>query len=649
MYRKRGGSLEQELVMSSPISTGTSADPYPFSNYNGHNQLKFPSEGCITRVPFSSLSAFLFCLGGILLFKAMIMWAFNATIEQIRRSLGITQLPWLDKFQLLLIIACIAMFVISAAFLLIGILSTGQTREHIFRQMPRSRRGGRIFCILAICLASLLNLLWIIILALTAIMCFIYSIFSVLCTNIGGNTSTTRSCLDFNSFKPLFFSSDDNRSLQFCEGQLQQFCALTNTVVIWYFVGLFGALIICFGLLQFIASNSANYAHIGNEARYDELLAILNSEMACENYHCRKPHKFPSQENDRSRPSYNTADYYSQKFDYNLQQFPHENYRNDVNYSTAPPVKPRLKPRQQNQNIGHSTKRHSYQSSLNGSNNWLNGTNDQKWKEEFRPKSKVEKLAERQQWILSFNHNDFDNRRLQNDDDDQVYAEGVNKKLKRKTAKAEMEELFKDLDGEEFEEEEDLTDFCDKYNEDGADNEGGDNVSVQSSDYDINQDGNSSKNLESLYDNENERLASDDDVPPEEFSSNLHGNTKVDEQISKTKFQNENSHRKKASKKKRDAIKQKKLMETDNGVYRVQKGVTQFEIVSLDKRNATNTDNESETDEEDEGSLMCSSSFIPLDDNNKINKNRKVLAPPNIGFREQLLRISTANKRKKRR
>nr|CAD2205619.1 unnamed protein product [Meloidogyne enterolobii] len=105
--------------------------------------------------------------------------------------------------------------------------------------------------------------------------------------------------------------------------------------------------------------------------------------MACENYHCRKPHKFPSQENDRSRPSYNTADYYSQKFDYNLQQFPHENYRNDVNYSTAPPVKPRLKPRQQNQNIGHSTKRHSYQSSLNGSNNWLNGTNDQKWKEEL--------------------------------------------------------------------------------------------------------------------------------------------------------------------------------------------------------------------------------------------------------------------------
>ncbi|CAK5041571.1 unnamed protein product [Meloidogyne enterolobii] len=183
-----------------------------------------------------------------------------------------------------------------------------------------------------------------------------------------------------------------------------------------------------------------------------------------------------------------------------------------------------------------------------------------------RPKSKAEKLAERQQWMLSFNHNDFDNRQVQNDEDD----ESVNKKLKRKTAKAEMEELFKDLDGEDLEDEEEVADFCDQNNEDGVDNEGDDNLSVQSSEDDINQDGHSSKNLDSL--NENERLASDDDVPPEEFSSNIHENTNVDEQISKKKSQNENPHRKKASKKKRDAIKQKKLMETDDGVYRVQKG-----------------------------------------------------------------------------
>ena len=96
---------------------------------------------------------------------------------------------------------------------------------------------------------------------------------------------------------------------------------------------------------------------------------------------------------------------------------------------------------------------------------------------------------------MSFNHNDFDNRQVQNDEDDEIDTRRVNKKLKRKTAKAEMEELFKDLDGEELEEEEELADFCDQNNKDGADNEGDDNLLVQSSDYDINQDGHSSKNL----------------------------------------------------------------------------------------------------------------------------------------------------------
>lgn len=103
MYRKRGGSLEQELVLPSPSSMQTSADPNPNLTYD-YRQFNFQSGGCITRVPFSSLSAFLCCLCGVLLFNAMIMWAFNATIEQIRRSFGIIQLPWLDKVCLLILI-----------------------------------------------------------------------------------------------------------------------------------------------------------------------------------------------------------------------------------------------------------------------------------------------------------------------------------------------------------------------------------------------------------------------------------------------------------------------------------------------------------------------------------------------------------------
>jgi hypothetical protein len=66
----------------------------------------------------------------------------------------------------------------------------------------------------------------------------------------------------------------------------------------------------------------------------------------------------------------------------------------------------------------------------------------------------------------------------------------------------------------------------------------------------------------------------------------------------------------------------------------------------LDKRYINDANNdEGSTDDEDEGSLMCSSS-LPLDKHEN-NGKRKVLASANIGFREQLLRISTASKRKK--
>jgi hypothetical protein len=51
------------------------------------------------------------------------------------------------------------MFLVVLAFLLIGILSTGKTRKKLFK-LEQARRGGRISCMLAICLASFLHLLW---------------------------------------------------------------------------------------------------------------------------------------------------------------------------------------------------------------------------------------------------------------------------------------------------------------------------------------------------------------------------------------------------------------------------------------------------------------------------------------------------------
>lgn len=63
-----------------------------------------------------------------------------------------------------------------------------------------------------------------------------------------------------------------------CGGNVQQFCALTSTVFIWYLVGFFGSAIVCLGLVQFMASSAANYAHLNQETRHCELEEVLYAE-----------------------------------------------------------------------------------------------------------------------------------------------------------------------------------------------------------------------------------------------------------------------------------------------------------------------------------------------------------------------------------
>lgn len=390
MHRKRGDSLEQGLVMPSPLSSRTTDSrqqqqaaiiipPPPMP-------MAFPSDGCISRVPYSSLAAFLFCLFGVILFTTMMVWAFNASVEQIRRATYMTDLPWLDKVQLLFIVSALAMIVIVLAFLLIGLLSTGPTRENVF-QRQQARRGGRISSVVAICLATALNIIWMLILALTAILCFVYIIFSALCSNV--KTKDGHSCLNFAVFKSLLPTNND-ASLEFCDGQLQQFCAVTNTVVIWYIVGALGSLLICIGLVQFIATNAANYAHIGNEARYSELREVMYAEMTGNSFGCyplgQLGHDRIEPISTRRRSWHDKQPINGHYMDYSSKQFGDQQFDNRAqDFHMASQQKHRQSSSKQQQQkpallrdkkstgaVLGNHRRHSYQNSLSGSNNWLN-------------------------------------------------------------------------------------------------------------------------------------------------------------------------------------------------------------------------------------------------------------------------------------
>jgi hypothetical protein len=244
--------------------------------------------------------------------------------------------------QLLFIIIAVLMVSLAVGLLCVGALSTGSTREEVYKRLS-ARKGGRIICIVVIVLAYAINILWMLALAATAILSFIYYIFSGLCSSLTSYSESN--CLDFRLFQPLFKDITD-APLIFCGGNAQQFCALTNTVVTWYIVGFIGSLIVCLGLIQFIASNAANYAHLRSQNRYVELQQIVYAETA--------PNDIVG------TPTYPTPSFA---------------YNGTKKYPLAPPPQSfnQAYPMDSRHASGTvNARRNSYHNSIHGSSHWLN-------------------------------------------------------------------------------------------------------------------------------------------------------------------------------------------------------------------------------------------------------------------------------------
>uniref|UniRef100_A0AC34QQ47 Tetraspanin n=1 Tax=Panagrolaimus sp. JU765 TaxID=591449 RepID=A0AC34QQ47_9BILA len=311
-------------------------------------------DGCLSRIPYSSVMAFVMCIVGVIMFAIMMIWSFNASVEQARRALDITNIPWLERVHLMFIIVAILMVIISVFLLIIGFLSTGSTREEVYKRAD-SRRGGRVICVLAMIFSYLLNILWMFMLSITAILSFVYYIFSDLCRHLHGYSEGN--CLDFSVFRPLF-QDVSHSDLKLCGGNAQEFCALTNTVFSWNIVGFVGAFIICLGLVQFLASNASNYAHVSNEQRYIELKEVLYLDNNLQEYPQPIQQKYyPSKRSWPSPPNIPPPMPRKQK--------PMDEFKRSRNHQN-----PQI--RGQSNQMTNSTRRNSYQNSIHGSNPWLN-------------------------------------------------------------------------------------------------------------------------------------------------------------------------------------------------------------------------------------------------------------------------------------
>lgn len=103
MFKK--SSMENGLITPPNFSTtrfggySTSMPPNSFKAMTRQTD----KGACLSRIPHSSLMAFVMCFIGVILFSIMMVWSFNASVEQARRALNISDIPWLDKVIFLIL------------------------------------------------------------------------------------------------------------------------------------------------------------------------------------------------------------------------------------------------------------------------------------------------------------------------------------------------------------------------------------------------------------------------------------------------------------------------------------------------------------------------------------------------------------------
>ncbi|CAG9536545.1 unnamed protein product [Cercopithifilaria johnstoni] len=243
-----------------------------FQHHNGKQTYCEVGDKCLSRVPYASIIATSMCGIGVILFTLVMTWAFNASVEQVRRMLNVENIPWLAKLQVLFVCVAVLMAIAALILLVIAAMSTGSTRKELYRGV-RGRMGGKLANAFALITAYLLNMCWLVCFAIVVVLCFVYYIFTFLCSSISFNDSD---CLDFSLFQP-FIQQISKNSLKLCGGDVQQFCALSWSAFAWYLVSLISCLIVIKGLEHFMICSAANYAHISSGLKYLELRELLLS------------------------------------------------------------------------------------------------------------------------------------------------------------------------------------------------------------------------------------------------------------------------------------------------------------------------------------------------------------------------------------
>ncbi|XP_063696161.1 neuronal membrane glycoprotein M6-a isoform X2 [Culicoides brevitarsis] len=232
-------------------------------------------QSCVTRIPYATLIATVMCLIGVGIFCGTMYRGTSLTIIMFDTVFRL-RLAWIDAIQIIFVIVGASMAALGFMILFVGCLATGATRHKVYRAWG-SRVGGRISCAVFMGITYILKLIWIVILCVMAIVVFIFVIFWNMCSN-PDVAEKHSNCIELNQFYFLFPAGQREEDMKVCQAhEVKAFCKDgVEAAVPMFILALMACLLIILSLVHYLMCLAANYAHIRDHEKFQELQEMHN-------------------------------------------------------------------------------------------------------------------------------------------------------------------------------------------------------------------------------------------------------------------------------------------------------------------------------------------------------------------------------------
>ncbi|XP_077292529.1 neuronal membrane glycoprotein M6 isoform X2 [Arctopsyche grandis] len=244
-------------------------------------------QSCMTRVPYATLIATIMCCLGVGVFCATMYRGATLSILMFKEVFKLS-LIWIEAVQMVFVVGGACMGALGLMLLCLGCLATGATRHKVYRAW-RARVGGRISCAVFMGITYVLSLLWLVLLCFLVIVTFVFTIFWMMCSN--PDVQESKTCIDFNQFYFMFPANTPQEDMKVCEPhEVKSFCKdYVEKAEVMFILATVSCLLVILSLIHYLMCLSANYAHIRDHEKFQELQEIQYlAEMDENNVHTSK-------------------------------------------------------------------------------------------------------------------------------------------------------------------------------------------------------------------------------------------------------------------------------------------------------------------------------------------------------------------------